>query len=38
MQIREKDFTEAVVTARRLALDFPKNPEVAEFLAVRGKR
>lgn len=37
MQIREKDFTEAVVTARRLALDFPKNPEVAEFLAVRAK-
>lgn len=37
MQIREKDFTEAVVTARRLARDFPKNPEVAEFLAVRGK-
>jgi tetratricopeptide (TPR) repeat protein len=37
MQIREKDFAQAVVTARRLARDFPKNPEVAEFLAIRGK-
>ncbi len=37
MQIREKDFGGAVVTARRLARDFPNNPEVADFLAARGK-
>jgi hypothetical protein len=37
MQIREKDFAAAVVTARGLARDFPKNPEVADFLAARGK-
>jgi Flp pilus assembly protein TadD len=37
MQIREKNFAEAVVTARRLARDFPDNPELASFLAARGK-
>ncbi len=38
MQIREKDFDAAVVTARRLARDFPENPEVADFLAARGRK
>jgi tetratricopeptide (TPR) repeat protein len=37
MQIREKKFADAVVTARRLARDFPDNPELAAFLAARGK-
>jgi hypothetical protein len=32
MQIRERSFTDAVVTARRLALDFPENRELAKFL------
>jgi hypothetical protein len=32
MQIRERRLTEAVVTARRLAIDFPENRELAKFL------
>ena len=32
MQVREKDIAGAVVTARRLAIDFPDNPEVRRFL------
>jgi hypothetical protein len=32
MQIRERSLTDAVVTARRLAVDFPENRELAKFL------
>jgi hypothetical protein len=33
MQVRERQITEAVATARRLARDFPSNEEIAKFLA-----
>ncbi|MBI4888732.1 MAG: hypothetical protein HY824_16665 [Acidobacteria bacterium] len=33
MQVRERSFTEAVVTARALARDFPENVELAKFLS-----
>jgi hypothetical protein len=33
MQVREKQIPAAVVTARRLARDFPENEELARFLA-----
>lgn len=33
MQVRERQVTDAVVTARRLARDFPENEELARFLA-----
>lgn len=33
MQVRERQTAEAVVTARRLARDFPENEEVAKFIA-----
>lgn len=36
MQIREKNFAEAVVTARGLARDFPANRELAKFLATHS--
>ena len=32
LQVREKNITGAVATARRLAVDFPDNPEVRKFL------
>ena len=37
MQIREKNFTEAVATARLLFRDFPENRELSDFLAARAK-
>ena len=37
MQIREKNFTDAVATARLLARDFPENRELSDFLAARSK-
>ncbi len=33
MQVRERQFAEAVTTARRLARDFPDNEELTRFLA-----
>ena len=33
MQVREKNYTEAVVAARKLVVDFPENQELAKFLA-----
>ncbi len=38
MLIREKNFTDAVVVARRLARDFPENRELTDFLAARGSK
>jgi hypothetical protein len=32
MLVREKQYDEAVVTARTLARDFPANKDVAKFL------
>lgn len=32
MQVRERDFREAVVTARTLARDFPENQELIRFI------
>jgi hypothetical protein len=38
MQVSERDFTAAVVSARRLAADFPENRELTRFLdANKGK-
>lgn len=36
MQVRERQMADAVVTARRLARDFPENAELALFLAKHG--
>ena len=33
MQVRERNFTDALVTARRLARDFPDNEELTRFIA-----
>jgi hypothetical protein len=35
MQVRERDMVQATTSARRLAHDFPDNPEVAAFLEAR---
>ncbi len=35
MLVREKTMTEATVVARRLARDFPDNPEVTSYLAAQ---
>lgn len=37
MQVREKNFSAALVSARRLAVLFPSNPEVARFVAARAQ-
>lgn len=37
MQVRERRFSEALETARRLSTLFPENPEVARFVASRSK-
>jgi tetratricopeptide (TPR) repeat protein len=37
MQVREKNYPDALVSARRLATMFPNNPEVARFVATRAK-
>jgi hypothetical protein len=36
MQVREKQIQDAVVTAHRLAKDFPENEELAKFLATHS--
>ena len=36
MQARERNFTEAVVTARALSHDFPDNRELVRFIARHG--
>jgi len=36
MQLREKDIPGAVETARRIAADFPDNPEVRKFLTAHA--
>jgi hypothetical protein len=38
MQIRERKFTEALLTARELARDFPDNQELTRFIARHGTR
>ena len=37
MQARERNFTEAVVTARALSHDFPENRELVRFIARHGE-
>ncbi len=37
MQVRERRFTEALDSARRLSVLFPNNPEVARFVATRSR-
>ena len=37
MQVREKDFPGAVVTARELSRDFPDNPELTRFVVAHGE-
>jgi len=37
MQVRERRFTEALDSARRLSVLFPNNPEVARFVATHSK-
>ncbi len=36
MQVREKDFSGALVTASRLAAIFPRNPDVTKFIVAHG--
>jgi hypothetical protein len=36
MQIRERNFTDALLTARALARDFPDNQELTRFIARHG--
>jgi hypothetical protein len=38
MQVREKNFKGALVTAQRLALLFPKNAELTKFIAAQTAR
>ena len=38
MQIRERNFTDALTTARALARDFPDNQELSRFIARHGSR
>jgi hypothetical protein len=38
MQIRERNFTEALSTARALARDFPDNQDLSRFIARHGSR
>ena len=38
MQVREKNRPAALQSARRLAVMFPNNPEVARFVAAQGKQ
>ena len=37
MQVREKKFPEAVVTARALSDDFPDNADLVKFVATHGR-
>jgi hypothetical protein len=36
MQVREKNFSSALVTARRLAVLFPENADVNKFITARS--
>jgi len=36
VQVREKNFPEAVVTARQLSVDFPRNVELTKFIEKHG--
>ena len=36
VQVREKNFSEALVTARKLLVDFPRNPDLTKFIAKHG--
>lgn len=36
VQVREKNFGEALVTARKLAVDFPRNVELTKFIDKHG--
>jgi hypothetical protein len=38
MQVREKKFPEAIVTAQGLARDFPANPDLLKFLEAHAAR
>jgi hypothetical protein len=38
MQIRERNFTDALLTARQLARDFPDNQDLTRFIARHGTR
>jgi len=38
MQVREKNFPEAVVTARALSEDFPDNADLVKFVATHGRQ
>lgn len=38
MQVREKNFTEAVVTARALSEDFPDNADLTRFVATHDRQ
>ncbi len=35
-QVREKNLGEALVTARKLAVDFPRNVELTKFIDTHG--
>ncbi|MEO8258075.1 MAG: hypothetical protein ABI868_12080, partial [Acidobacteriota bacterium] len=37
IEVREKNVTQALVQARRLAELFPNNPEIARFIAANGQ-
>jgi hypothetical protein len=37
MQVREKNFSEAIPLARGLALEFPTNVELTRFLAAHDR-
>jgi len=37
MEVRERHLASAIDVARRLALDFPENPELAAFLEAHGE-
>jgi hypothetical protein len=37
MQVRERNLSEATVIARKLARDFPENPELVSFLATHDR-
>ena len=38
MQVRERNLTDAIVTARALARDFPDNPDLAKFITTHDLR
>jgi tetratricopeptide (TPR) repeat protein len=36
VQVREKNFVEALATARKLSVDFPRNADLTRFIATHG--